>query len=483
VVETRTQKGRRGAGKTRTRGEEFMNISKLALIALLGSALTAFGCSSDSDGPGGTGGGGGAIDPLCQPVAGECMGGAVDAITECPDPGPPTCDVWEPPADDDVEDACTGSESTDNPASCATGGSTITYRLTQMLVAEDCSLGFDLDGCDGETCKASEATLTSPDGANGVDNSLSSLTPVLPTFETSLTGVEQAFYDSLCGLTNDVTQGVCVGGTAAPDTACVLDKKCDGGTNDGMACATGTDCPGDKMVPAVCNATTSLCDGGANDGTACTTDTDCPGERAVPAKCDNLSDDACPNGDGNVCANDGEVCTTDADCTPPDADTCVPDEGTCNLDNDDCQQEIAAAVITFEVNENPAAGCATVVVRTEGVEGMTTSFVNLSAANGDGNFCMSGKLKAISMPLLDFDGDLGNPSIRATLSPDGLSHGVLGATVDSETAVAIAKAISPIAASIVEATFDISSTLTQDTSATCDALSMTLEIGGVTVTP
>jgi hypothetical protein len=34
-----------------------MNISKLALIALLGSALMAFGCSDDASGDGGTGGG------------------------------------------------------------------------------------------------------------------------------------------------------------------------------------------------------------------------------------------------------------------------------------------------------------------------------------------------------------------------------------------------------------------------------------------
>ena len=32
-----------------------MNISKLALIALLGGALMAFGCSDDSSGTGGTG--------------------------------------------------------------------------------------------------------------------------------------------------------------------------------------------------------------------------------------------------------------------------------------------------------------------------------------------------------------------------------------------------------------------------------------------
>jgi hypothetical protein len=477
-----------------------MNTSKLALIALLGSALTAFGCSSDSDGGGGSGGGaggaGGAIDPLCQPVEGECMGGEFDSVVLCA-----ACDIPAPP---NPTDACTGSESIDNPASCDAGATTVTYRLTQMLVAEDCSLGFDLDGCDGETCKASEATLTSPDGANGVDNGLSSLTPILPTFETSLTGVEQAFYDSLCGTTNDVTQGVCVGGTAAPDTACVLDKKCNGGTNDGNACAVAADCPGDKMVPAVCTAATSLCNGGTNDGNACTTDADCPGEKAVPATCDDLSDDACADGAGNVCKSAGGACDTDADCTAPD--TCVPDEGTCNLDNDDCQEDIAAAVITFEVNENPDAGCATVVVRSVGScggsgttsctmdddctapetcegGGTSTSILNLSAANGDGNFCMSGELEAIPMPLVGVTGALGNPSVRATLSTDGLSHGVLGATVDSETATAIAAAISPIAASLVGATFDISSTLTQDTSAACDALSMGLEIGGVTVVP
>ena len=36
-----------------------MNISKLALIALLGSALMAFGCSDDETGTGGSGGSGG----------------------------------------------------------------------------------------------------------------------------------------------------------------------------------------------------------------------------------------------------------------------------------------------------------------------------------------------------------------------------------------------------------------------------------------
>ena len=50
-----------------------MNNSKLALIALLGGALMAFGCddgggvtAGTGGSGGGTGGTGGAIDPLCQ---------------------------------------------------------------------------------------------------------------------------------------------------------------------------------------------------------------------------------------------------------------------------------------------------------------------------------------------------------------------------------------------------------------------------------
>ena len=48
-----------------------MNISKLALIALLGSALTAFGCSSDSNGGGG--GGAGGADGMCAPNPMTCQ--------------------------------------------------------------------------------------------------------------------------------------------------------------------------------------------------------------------------------------------------------------------------------------------------------------------------------------------------------------------------------------------------------------------------
>ena len=87
------------------------------------------------------------------------------------------------------------------------------------------------------------------------------------------------------------------------------------------------------------------------------------------------------------------------------------------------------------------------------------------------------------MPLLGFDGALGSPSVRATLSEDGLSHGVLGATVDEATAKAIAGAISETAVLVLGSAFAINETPTHDTSLTCNALSMGLEIGGVPVVP
>jgi hypothetical protein len=432
-----------------------MNISKLALIALLGSALTAFGCSSDSDGPGGTGGGtggsgggGGTIDPLCEPVAGECMGGPIDAITQCP---VANCDPAPPPT---VADACAPDASTDNPDSCTSGGSTITYAMTLMQIAGDCSKGFNLDDCNGDSCARPVPSIPdpAPDGADGVDNALSSLTPALVPLGTSLTAVDQAFYDSLCGRTNSPAVGVCEGGVDV-DESCTLVREC---------------------------------------------------------------------------ADDNSACTTDADCTTPAK--CVADEGTCNLEDDDCLVPIPAAVITFEVDANSASNCANVTVRSMGAcsdsgicsttnatactsvidcpageicvnttacdadtgdmgctapatcegGGTTTSILNLSAENTDGTSCLSGELEPIPTLLLSVPATLGNPSVRMTLSSAGFSNGVLGATMDEATAKLIAASISEIAVLVIPQAFDISDMLTQDTSATCNALSMGLEIGGVT---
>ncbi len=228
-----------------------------------------------------------------------------------------------------------------------------------------------------------------------------------------------------------------------------------------------------------------------------------------------------------ICADDGAVCTTDADCTSPAK--CVADKGTCNLKDDDCLVPIPAAVITFEVDANSASNCATVTVRSTGVcsdggtclgagtmctsiidcpagdfcvqatecdadtgctapatcegGGTTTSFLNLVSSDPTdptSPSCLSGELEPIPTLLLTVPATLGNPSVRMTLSSGGFSNGVLGATIDEATAKLIAASISEIAVLVIPQAFDISDMLTQDTSAACNALSMGLEIGGVT---
>jgi hypothetical protein len=439
------------------------------------------------------------------------MGAAVDPIALCEGNVAPAlnCDLAQPPA----ADACTGSESTDNPNSCSslgTGGAgggnatVTTYQLTFMQAAEDCNKGFNLDDCNGETCKASEATLSSPDGADGVDNGLSSLQPALVEIDATLTNVNQAFYDSLCGITNNPTAGVCEGGTA-PGDPCFL--TCVGGSDDGVPCIDDTGC---TDVMGTCSTTVA---------TMCLANTECPSgetcENADVGTCStDVADDACPNG-ADVACSAGDTtctcsatttaCTTDANCTAPA--TCVlTDEGTCNLDNDDCSAPIPPADIQFIVDANATEGCATVTVVSTGVcdndpgplfcdedsdcgtgtclgGATTTSILNLSAADGDGNSCLSGKLEPIPALLLTIPGAFGNPSVRMTVSSGGFSHGVLGATIDEEFAKIIAVSISEEAVLVIPLAFDISETLTQDTSAACNALSMGLEMGGVTVVP
>jgi len=101
-----------------------MKISKLALIALLGGALMAFGCSSDDNGGGsggtagtggtaggggeagggGTAGGGGSAPACITPPDSTCMNGDIDATVAC-------CELPTPPS---VPNACTGEESLEN---------------------------------------------------------------------------------------------------------------------------------------------------------------------------------------------------------------------------------------------------------------------------------------------------------------------------------------------------------------------------------
>ena len=193
-----------------------MKISKLALIALLGGALMAFGCSSDSSesatggsggsgatggdgGAGGMGGGAGGTGGTleCFDDGTSCMNGEIDPITPC-------CELPAPP---DVANACTGDESLVNPASCTETGTVVTHTLTQFEILGDCNAGYDLDSCDGSSC--GKGGLAPGEGEGGVDNALAGLAPTLAGVGGNLGGVNQAFSDAVCGMTDadDMVEG------------------------------------------------------------------------------------------------------------------------------------------------------------------------------------------------------------------------------------------------------------------------------------
>ncbi len=165
-----------------------MNISKLALIALLGSALMAFGCG-DSTGDGGSGGTGGAA-AACVESSSVCMNGDIEPIEE-------TCMLPAAPTDNN----CVGDESLENPASCTATLETVSVTLTQLQINGDCNSGYDLDSCSGNSCLL--GGLAPGEGLEGIDNALAGLAPVLAGVGGNLGGVDQAFHDGLC--TGDIT--------------------------------------------------------------------------------------------------------------------------------------------------------------------------------------------------------------------------------------------------------------------------------------
>jgi hypothetical protein len=229
-----------------------MNISKLALIALLGGALMAFGCSSDSGttagsggsaGTGGTAGGGGdggmggaGGEPIaCVELPGTCANGDIDAIEE-------TCMLAEAPD----ADVCDGTESLENPATCSTTGTVVTHQLSLMQILGDCNAGYDLDSCAGNSCQL--GGLAPGEGEGGVDNALAGLAPVLVNVGGNLGGVNQAFHDALCSGDLDLALAV----DANLDEGCAnVDLVVDGETAgsvilnvgtvvDGAVCASGS---------------------------------------------------------------------------------------------------------------------------------------------------------------------------------------------------------------------------------------------------
>lgn len=294
-----------------------MNINRLALLALLGGAIMTFGCSSD---PSSDTGAGGSAGPACVQGDTMCANGDIDPTDENCVPALPT-----PP----TADVCTGDESLQNPTSCTATGNAVTIPLTQLEIFGDCNVGYNLDGCDGESCAL--GGLAPGEGINGVDNALAGLAPVLSTVG-NLNGVNQAFYDGVC-----------------------------------------------------------------------------EGDIAIALRIDANAEESCA---------------------------------------------------TLEVLDDTSTG--------------DPIAMNLSAAG-----CVSGTIGTIPLNVAGIPGSMGNAVVRATLSEAGLSNGMLGATVPEETAKSIADALVEGGAAVVGQVLDINDDLSGDATASCNALSITLTVGGV----
>jgi hypothetical protein len=266
-------------------------------------------CSTDAECPGGT----------CALAL--CANGSIDPTDENCDPAlatPPTADV------------CDGTESVTNPTSCTPTGTTVTINLSQMEINGDCSSGYNLDSCDGYSCKI--GGLAPSEGMDGVDNALAGLAPVLVGVGGNLGGVNQAFYD-----------GICAGDIA----------------------------------------------------------------------------------------------------------------------------------IGLRIDANAAENCATVEVLDAGTAGDPIT-MNLSSTG-----CLSGTIGTIPLNVAGIPGSMGNAVLRATLSEGGLSNGQLGATVDAVTAGSIADQLIDGGSAVVAQVLDINEDLSGNASVDCNALSMTLVVGGV----
>lgn len=124
---------------------------------------------------------------MCLPTDRICNDAPIGPIVPC-------CDHAVPAQ----QNACVGDESIVNPTSCTPTGSTVTHRMTVLELAPSCQLGYDLDGCNGETCI--NGGLAPNEGLNGVDNALTGLGPVLRGVGADLSRFNQALSDSLCGV-------------------------------------------------------------------------------------------------------------------------------------------------------------------------------------------------------------------------------------------------------------------------------------------
>ncbi len=161
----------------------------------------------------GVGGDGGSTAAICPPVDDRCTTSEIERHRSCCEPGVP-----------DQANACNGTESLVNPATCTPTGNGVGYKLTMMEAEADCDVGYDLDACDGETCVRG---FVPGEGLDGVDNALAGLGAFLVGVGVTLRGLNQELSDRICGITDGRGAGTC-----------------EGGDNHGLPCTISGDCPG-----------------------------------------------------------------------------------------------------------------------------------------------------------------------------------------------------------------------------------------------
>jgi len=135
-------------------------------------------------------------------------------------------------------------------------------------------------------------------------------------------------------------------------------------------------------------------------------------------------------------------------------------------------------VVIFEADTNPEEDCANVTTFADG------EFVGSVRLNLSDTGCISGELGTIP---LEIDGTvraLDHAVGRLTISDSGLANGIVGMTIDQTTATSLAmRFISPVASALIVRVFDINDDLSHDPQLACNALSLTLRVGGVVETP
>ncbi|MBW2629671.1 MAG: hypothetical protein JRE45_18935 [Deltaproteobacteria bacterium] len=160
-------------------------------------------------------------------------------------------------------------------------------------------------------------------------------------------------------------------------------------------------------------------------------------------------------------------------------------DGLCGLTKSIQGQQCAAAITPTEVqlvvDANLEERCANVRVLSSGVEASQV-ILNLGQPTQSGTVCASGALGTVPLHLLGAPAAVDNAVVRMTMSDEGFSNGVMGATIDSDDAVAFAEVILPGLGAVLGQVFDVNGDLTQDTSSRCNALSTAFLIGGRTGT-